>query len=117
MQADTPGTCPRRASLYDQRVEDAAQAVQDAIDAIVAMGDPEARARAASAVLVAFSQGNETLAKVRREDIVAMREAGKTYTQIGAVIGTSRSRAKQIESGMPMGNSARSRASKAETAS
>lgn len=113
MQATQPETSRRRVSLYDQRVEDAAQAVRGAIDAIVAMSDPEARARAATAVLAAFTQGNEVLARARREDIIAMRSTGMTYTQIGAVIGTSRSRAKQIESGMPMGNSARGRAEKA----
>ena len=113
MQATQPGTSLRRVSLYDQRVENAAQAVRDAIAAVVAMSDPQARAVAATEVLKLLSETNGVLAKLRQDDIKAMRAAGMTYGQIGDALGVHRSRVKQIESGLPMGNSSRSRAARA----
>lgn len=112
MQATQPETSPRRPSLYDQSVEDAAQAVRDAVDAIVAMTDPQARAKAASDVLKLISEANGVLAKLRQEDIKALRGAGLSYRQIGDAIGVHFTRVKQIESGVPTGNSARARAAK-----
>jgi hypothetical protein len=113
MQATQPRNSPRRLSLYDQSVEDAAQAVRDAVNAIVAMTDPRARARAASDVLKLISEANGVLAKLRQEDIKTLRAAGLSYRQIGDAIGVHFTRVKQIESGIPTGNSARGRAAKA----
>lgn len=113
MQATQPATCARRPSLYDQRVEDAAQAVRDAIATVTAMKDPQARAKAATRVLEVLSEANGVLAKLRREDITALRQAGMSYRQIGVALGVHHTRVKQIESGAPMGNSARGRAAKA----
>lgn len=112
MQATQPGIRPRRAYLYDQSVEDAAKAVRDAVDAIVAMTDAQARAKAASEVLKVLSEANGILAKLRQEDIKTLRDAGLTYKQIGDAIGVHFTRVKQIESGVPTGNSARGRAAK-----
>jgi DNA-directed RNA polymerase sigma subunit (sigma70/sigma32) len=113
MQAIPATTCPRRPSLYDQRVENAAQAVRDAIATVTAMKDRQARAKAATDVLELLSEANGVLAKLRREDIAALREAGMSYRQIGTALGVHHTRVKQIESGAPMGNSARGRAAKA----
>jgi DNA-directed RNA polymerase sigma subunit (sigma70/sigma32) len=114
MQAHPPETRPRRVYLYDQSVEDAAAAVQAAVDSVKALPAPEDRARAASAVLLVLKEANATLAKLRQADVKAMRAAGMTWGQIGAVLGVHRSRARQIETGAPMGNSSRSRAAKSE---
>ena len=112
MQATQPETSPRRPYLYDQSVEDAARAVRDAVDAIVAMTDAQARAKAASDVLKLISEANGVLAKLRQEDIKTLRAAGLSYRQIGDAIGVHFTRVKQIESGVPTGNSARGRAAK-----
>lgn len=110
MQVATAETRKRCPSLYDQVMEDCATAVREAIAAVVAITDPQARAKAASEVLELISEANATLSRVRREDIKAMRAAGMSYRQIGAAIGIHFTRVKQIESGVPTGNSARSRA-------
>lgn len=112
MQATSQEIAPRRPSLYDQRVEDATRAVQDAVDAVAAMSDPQARAKAASEVLKLLSEVNGRLAKLRQEDIRTLRAAGLSYRQIGDAIGVHFTRVKQIESGLPTGNSSRSRAAK-----
>lgn len=112
MQVTQPATSPRGVSLYDQRVKDAAQAVRDAIATITAMTDPQARAKAATEVLELISEANGVLAKLRREDIVTLRAAGMSYGQIGNALGVHRSRIRQIESGLPMGNSTRRKAAK-----
>lgn len=112
MQVTQPGIRPRCASLYDQSVEDTARAVRDAINAIVAIPDAQARARAASDVLKLISEANGVLAKLRQEDIKTLRAAGLSYRQIGEAIGVHFTRVKQIESGAPSGNSARGRAAK-----
>jgi hypothetical protein len=112
MQATSLEIAPSRLSLYDQRVEDATRAVRDAVDAIASMSDPQARAKAASEVLKLLSEVNGLLAKLRQEDIRTLRAAGLTYRQIGDAIGVHFTRVKQIESGVPTGNSSRSRAAK-----
>jgi IS30 family transposase len=56
--------------------------------------------------------GNGALAKLRREDIQALRAAGLSYRQIGPAIGVHYSRVKQIESGTPTGSTARARAAR-----
>ncbi|SRR5581483_761421 len=112
MQATLTAIAPRRLSLYDQSVEGAARAVRDAVDAIAAMTDPQARARAASEVLKLISEANGLLSRLRREDIQALRAAGLSYRDIGEAIGVHFTRVKQIESGLPTGNSSRARAAK-----
>jgi DNA-directed RNA polymerase specialized sigma24 family protein len=112
MQATQTEIAPRRPSLYDQSVEDAARAVRDAVDAIAAMTDPQARAKAASEVLKIISEANGILAKLRQEDIKTLRAAGLSYRDIGKAIGVHFTRVKQIESGVPTGNSSRARAAK-----
>jgi len=112
MQATLTEIAPVRVSLYDQPVEDATRAVRDAVDAIAAMTEPKARARAATEVLKLISEANGTLSKLRREDIKTLRAAGLSYKDIGAAIGIHLTRVKQIESGLPTGNSSRSRAAK-----
>jgi DNA-directed RNA polymerase specialized sigma24 family protein len=112
MQATPLEIAPRRLSLYDQRVEDATRAVREAVDAIAAMSDPQARAKAASEVLKLISEANGTLSRLRREDIMTLRAAGLSYRDIGEAIGVHFTRVKQIESGVPTGNSSRARAAK-----
>lgn len=112
MQANRPEIPRRRVYLYDQSVEDAASAVQAAVESVEAMPPSEDRARAAGAVLLVLQGANATLSKLRQADVRAMRAEGMSWTQIGAVLGVHRSRAKQIETGAPTGNSSRSRAAK-----
>lgn len=102
----------RRAYLYDRRMDERAQAIQTAIEAITQLDDPEARAKAATEVLDLINTANGTLAKLRREDIKALHASGMSYRKIGAAIGIHFTRVKQIESGTPTGNSARSRAAR-----
>ncbi len=108
-QPGIPESCP---SLYDQLVDDCARAVREAIDAVARITDRQARARAATEVLVLISEANGTLSALRREDIKALRAAGMSYRQISAAIGIHFTRVKQIESGAPTGNSSRRRAAK-----
>jgi DNA-directed RNA polymerase specialized sigma24 family protein len=110
MQATEQETSGCRVTLYDQVMDDSARAVKDAIDAVTAIPDRAERARAASEVLKLISEANATLSTLRRDDIKALREAGMSYRQIGDAIGIHFTRVKQIESGVPTGNSSRSRA-------
>jgi DNA-directed RNA polymerase specialized sigma24 family protein len=114
MQATQPEIPGRRAALYDQVMDDCTQAVREAICAVAAITDRQARAKAASEVLELISEANGTLSRLRREDIKALRESGMSYRQIGAAIGIHFTRVKQIESGAPTGNSSRSRAERAD---
>jgi len=98
-------------------VDDCAQAVRDAIDAVTRISDRTARAKAASEVLELISEANATLSRLRRDDIKALREAGMSYRRIGTAIGIHHTRVRQIESGAAMGNSARSREKRTATAS
>jgi ribosomal protein L10 len=100
----------RRIALYTQSVEDAAKTLRDAVNAIAVIEDPAERARAATELLKAIGPANNTLSEMRAADIKTMRAAGMSYRQIGAAIGVHFTRVKQIESGVPTGNSARSRA-------
>ena len=106
----------RRVYLYDRRMDERAQTIKDAIEAITQIDDPEVRAKAATEALELINSANGTLAKLRREDIKALREDGLSYRKIGTAIGIHFTRVKQIESGVPTGNSARSRAAKREAA-
>jgi len=114
MQLEQPGILKRCAYLYDQLVDDCARAVREAIDAVARITDRQARARAATEVLVLISEANGTLSALRRDDIKALREAGMSYRQIGEAIGVHFTRVKQIESGAPTGNSSRARAAKTD---
>lgn len=102
----------RRVYLYDRRMDKRAQAIKDAIEAITQLDDPQTRVKASTEALELINRANGTLAKLRREDIKALRQAGMSYREIGRVIGIHFTRVKQIESGVPTGNSARSRAAK-----
>lgn len=99
-------------ALYTQSVEDAAKTLRDAVDAVVAIADPAERAKAATELLKAIGPANNTLSELRAADIKTMRAAGMSYRQIGAAIGVHFTRVKQIESGVPTGNSSRSRAAR-----
>jgi DNA-directed RNA polymerase specialized sigma24 family protein len=96
----------------DQRAEH----VQRAIDAITEIADPGERAKVIGEALVVLTNANGTLAKLRREDIHALRAAGHSYRQIGAMLKINFTRVKQIHDGTPSGNSARGRAARAEPA-
>lgn len=101
-----------RPDLYAGPMDPRAQEVKDALDAITQIEDPEERARVASQVLEILQAANGSLAALRRGDIQTLREAGGSYRKIGEAIGVHFTRVRQIESGIPMGNSARSRAAK-----
>lgn len=88
------------------------QAIQDELDAIARIADHEERARTVTRVLQLMTRANRQLALLRREDVQAMVATGGTYRQIGGAIGIDETRVKDIESGQPTGNSARSRAAK-----
>jgi hypothetical protein len=94
---------------YDWCMDERAEDVQKAIDAITQIKDPQVRARVATEVLDLIHNANSTLARLRREDIRALRAAGMSYRKIGEAIGIHFTRVKQIETGAPTG-SARKRA-------
>jgi hypothetical protein len=94
--------------------EDHVQAIRDELDAIASIGDRLERARAATGALQLLTAANGELARMRREDILALVAAGLSYRKIGEAIGIDGTRVKQIQSGRPTGNSSRSRAAKAE---
>lgn len=89
------------------------QAIRAELDAIAGIPDRLERARAATRALQLLAGANGELARLRREDILALVDAGLSYRKIGAAIGIDGTRVKQIQSGRPTGNSSRSRAAKA----
>ncbi|MEO3786961.1 hypothetical protein ABGB12_26865 [Actinocorallia sp. B10E7] len=93
----------------DERVED----MQKAIDAITEIEDPQVRARVVTEALDLIHTANSTLARLRREDIQALRAVGMSYRKIGEAIGIHFTRVKQIETGAPTG-SARKRAAEVQ---
>lgn len=99
----------RVGDLYDQRMDERAQRIQDAITEITQIEDPQVRAKAATEALKAIHDGNSTLAHARRAGIQELRAAGMTYRAIGPAIGVHFSRVKQLETGEPTGIHARPR--------
>jgi hypothetical protein len=95
-------------------MEDHVQAIRDELDAIARIADPEERARTATRALQLMTRANRELALLRRKDVRAMHAGGKgrSYQEIGTAIGIDWTRVKDIEAGMPTGNSSRSRAAK-----
>ena len=93
--------------------EDHVQAIRDELAAIAGIPGHIERARAATQALQLLTEANADLARLRREDILALVASGLSYQKIGAAIGIDRTRVKQIQSGQPTGNSSRSRAAKA----
>ena len=77
------------------------QAIRDELDAITRISDHAERARAATGVLQLLTAANAELARLRREDILALLEDGLSYRKIGADIGIDGSRVKQIQTGRP----------------
>jgi hypothetical protein len=92
--------------------EDHVQAIRDELDAIARISDHAERARAATEALHLLTAANAELARLRRDDILALLDAGLSYRKIGADIGVDGSRVKQIQTGRPTGNSSRSRAAR-----
>ena len=97
----------RRGNPYDHRMDERAQRIRDLIEEITEIEDPRVRAKAATEALDVVHTGNSTLAKARREGIVALREAGLSYRKIADAIGIHFTRVKQIETGAPTGVNAR----------
>lgn len=91
-------------------MDERAQRIQDAIDAITRIEDPAECALVAGQALQTLHDGNATLAETRRSAITAMRAAGATYRDIGEQLGMHHSRVAQIESGKPTGVNAKPRA-------
>lgn len=102
----------RRPHLYDQRMDERAQRIHDAITEITQIEDPQVRAKAATEALKAIHEGNSTLAEARRDGVKELRAAGLSYRAIGPLIGVHFSRVKQLESGEPTGIHARPRKEK-----
>jgi predicted GIY-YIG superfamily endonuclease len=96
-----------------ERAHPIAQRLAARLKALATVSDPLARGKVSTVVLAQISEANSTLSALRRDDIKAMRADGMSYRAIGAAIGIHFTRVKQIESGVPTGNSARSRAAKA----
>jgi hypothetical protein len=94
--------------------EDHVQAIRDELDAIAGIPGHLERARAATGALQLLTAANAELARLRREDIQALVDAGLSYRKIGAAIGIDGTRVKQIQSGQPTGNSSRARAAKTQ---
>lgn len=75
-----------------------AGAVQDAIEAALAIEDPEHRAREVSDVLGAVQKANKRLKETRRADILLLRET-KTLREVADLTGLSIPRIDQIAKG------------------
>lgn len=84
------------------------------LDVIARIPGHVERARPATRALQLLTSANGELARLRREDILALVAGGLSYRKIGAATGIDGSRVKRIQTGEPAGNSSRSRA--AETA-
>ena len=76
-----------------------AQRVFDALDAIEAMEDPVARARAISRLLKDQTQRTKRLKEQRREVVLELRRRKVTYREIATTLGVSMGTVQDIERG------------------
>lgn len=73
--------------------------VLDAITALEEIADDEARAVAATAILDQWPEAHAKLRQVRQQAVINLRGQGRTWKQIGDLLGIHFTRARQIAQG------------------
>lgn len=76
------------------------QRLLEAIDALAAIEDDAACASAITIVLNQWPDHHARLRELRQERVQALRDQGKTWGEIGKIIGTHPTRAQQIAKGL-----------------
>ena len=82
-----------------ESIEEEAQRVFDALDAVEAMTDPLARARVISSLLKDLTERNKRLKEQRREVVLNLREQKVSYRKIATALGVSAGTVQDIERG------------------
>ncbi|MEU0658564.1 hypothetical protein [Streptomyces lavendulocolor] len=72
----------------------------EAIEALEVIEDDAACASAVTAVLNEWPAHHARLRKIRQRRVVALKESGKTWPQIGEILGVHPTRAQQIAKGL-----------------
>ena len=75
------------------------QRILDAIAALEEIPDDEARAKAATAVLDQWPAQHARLREMRQRAVLNLRARGRTWQQIGDLLGVHPTRAQQIATG------------------
>lgn len=83
--------------MADQAEE--VQRILEAIAALEEISDDEARAKAVTAVLDQWPYQHTRLREVRQRAVLNLRAQGKTWKQIGDILGVHFTRARQIAQG------------------
>src|SRR5690606_33093095 len=83
-----------------QAADDVLAAVRDALRRLEAIPDATVRAKAAGLVLREWPAERGLASEIRREAVDTMHRGGMDFPEIGAAIGTDRSRAWRIWKGM-----------------
>ncbi|WP_030747564.1 helix-turn-helix domain-containing protein [Streptomyces sp. NRRL F-5135] len=83
----------------EESVEEEAQRVLDALDAVEAMSDPMAQARAISRLLKDQAERNRRLKALRYKVVRDLREQQVSYRKIAAELGVSLGTVQDIERG------------------
>jgi len=83
-----------------QAADDVLSAVRDALRQLEAIPDAAVRARAAGLVLREWPAERGLASEIRREAVDILHRGGMDFPEIGAAIGTDRSRAWRIWKGM-----------------
>lgn len=80
-------------------IEEEAQRVLDALNAVEAMADPLARAKAISRLLKDQTDRNKRLKEYRRQVVLDLRGQNVSYRKIAAALGISSGTVQDIERG------------------
>lgn len=76
----------------------AEQLLQQAVEAALEITDPIDRARAITGLLEAVQKASVTLKRARQQDVLTLKE-GRTFKEVGELIGVGAARADQIAKG------------------
>lgn len=83
----------------EEPIEEEAQRVVEALDAVEAMTDPLARARVISRVLKLQAERNKRLKEQRRQVVLELRSQNVSYRKIAAALGVAAGTVQDIERG------------------
>lgn len=93
------GTPEKRDGMAGEEAVEEARRVFEALDALAAMSDPAARARAISQVLREQPDRNKKLKELRRAHVLQRRAENMSYRKIAAELGVSAGTVQDIERG------------------
>ncbi|MGP3684132.1 helix-turn-helix domain-containing protein [Streptomyces sp. IBSNAI002] len=85
--------------MAEDSIPEEVQRVTAALDGVVEMDDPVARARAISSVLKELADRNRQFYELRRQVVLDLRAEKVSYRKIAAVLGVSLGTVQDIERG------------------